>query len=144
YYQFNRTIGFNMMIVNHRQGRKIQLPKDYAYDDAKPGQVVEPKTLFGSEAVILPGETPQQAFARWLTEKENPRFARTIANRLWRQAFGTGQIEPVDDMTDHTEAENPELMNFLEQQMKDLDFDMKEYLRILFNTKTYQRQACFE
>jgi hypothetical protein len=35
-------------------------------------------------------------------------------------------------------------MAFLEQTMKDLDFNMKEYQRILFNTKTYQRQACFD
>ena len=32
-------------------------------------------------------------------------------------------------------------MRFLETEMKRLDFDMKEYLRILFNTDTYQRQA---
>jgi len=35
-------------------------------------------------------------------------------------------------------------MTFLESEMRRLDFDMKEYLRILFNTETYQRQACRE
>jgi len=40
--------------------------------------------------------------------------------------------------------ENPELMKYLEAEMKRLDFDMKEYLRILYNTETYQRQACNE
>lgn len=144
YYVFEQLLRVNMRIVNDQPGRKLQLPKDYAYENGKPGQVVEPQTLFGSKANIKPGETPRQAFARWLTEKENPRFAKTIANRLWQRAFGYGQIEPVDDMTDHTEAENPELMAFLEQTMKDLDFNMKEYQRILFNTKTYQRQACFD
>jgi len=33
-------------------------------------------------------------------------------------------------------------MKFLESEMRELNFDMKEYLRILFNTETYQRQAC--
>lgn len=144
YYVFQQILRVNMRIVNNQTNREIHLPKDYAYDDAKPDQVVKPQTLFGNKANIRPGETPRQAFARWLTEKENPRFAKTIANRLWQRVFGFGQIEPVDDMTDHTVAENPELMDFLEKQMKDLNFDMKEYQRILFNTQTYQRQACFD
>ena len=144
HYRFNRLISMNMTMVNDQPGRKITLPKDYAYADAKPGEVIEPKTLFGSAAEIHKGETPRQAFARWLTAKDNPRFALTVANRLWKQAFGVGQIEPVDDMMDSTVAENPDLMQFLESEMKRLDFDMKEYMRIIFNSDTYQRQACFD
>lgn len=140
-YVFDGHLRANMKIVNDAKGKKVHLPKDYAYSDGKPGDVVEPKSLFGPEVKLQPGETPRQAFARWLTAKDNPRFAKTIANRLWKQAFGMGQIEPVDDMMDSTVAENPELMAYLEDEMKRLDFDMKEYLRILFNTATYQRQA---
>ena len=143
-YQFDAQMRLLTKVVFDDVGRKIHLPKDYAYSDAKPGDVVEPKSLFGSDVQAKPGETPRQVFARWLTSKENPRFAVTIANRLWKQVFGAGQIEPVDDMTDATAAENPELMKFLEAEMKRLDFDMKEYLRILFNTETYQRQACMD
>jgi tetratricopeptide (TPR) repeat protein len=140
-YQFDAHLRTNMKIVNDNLSRNIQLPKDYAYSDAKPGDVVQPKTLFGGEVSLSPGESPRKAFARWLTSKDNPRFALTIANRLWKQVFGAGQIEPVDDMMDSTVAENPPLMAFLEAEMKRLDFDMKEYLRILFNTETYQRQS---
>ncbi len=141
-YTFDRIMRVNMMIVNDQVDRKIRLPKDYKYPDAKPDDIVEPKALFGPPSEIRPGETPRQAFARWAVSKDNPRFAKTIANRLWKQAFGVGQIEPVDDMMDGTVAENPELMTFLESEMKRLDFDMKEYLRIIFNSATYQRQAC--
>jgi hypothetical protein len=104
--------------------------------------VVAPKALFGPSAEIKKDEPPRHAFARWVTSKDNPRFALTIANRLWKQTFGAGQIEPVDDMMDTTVAENPELMTFLEAEMKRLNFDMKEYLRVLYNTEVYQRQAC--
>ena len=142
--RFNRMIRINMMVVNDQANRKIRLPHDYAYTDAKPKSVVEPKTIFGEAVVMKPGETPREAFSRWMVSKNNPRFAKTIANRLWKQAFGRGQIEPVDDMMDDTVAENPELMKHLEAEMKRLNFDMKEYLRILFNTKTYQRQASTE
>lgn len=144
YYKFERIIAANMKMVNDLSDRQIHLPKDYKYDNAKPDEVVAPKVLFGKPVEVKPGETPRQGFARWATAKDNPRFARTIANRLWKQAFGLGQIEPVDDMMDGTVAENPELMTFLESEMKRLDFDMKEYLRIVFNTATYQREACAE
>ncbi len=144
YYGFQRMIGFNQTIVNDHPEQKVHLPKNYQYTNAKPDDVVEPKTLFGEPAVVSPGESPRRAFAKWLTSKSNPRFGLTIANRLWGQAFGVGQIDPVDDMMDGTVAENPELMTFLESEIKRLDFSMKEYLRIVFNTETYQRQACFE
>ncbi|MCX7386859.1 MAG: DUF1549 domain-containing protein [Planctomycetales bacterium] len=143
-YRFDRQIGINMMIVNDQVDRKISLPADYAYDNGKAGEVVPPKALFGQPADVRKDETPRQAFARWVASKENPRFAVVIANRLWKQTFGIGQIEPVDDMMDSTIAENPELMTFLESEMKRLNFDMKEYLRILYNTQAYQRQACFD
>lgn len=139
--RFNRMIRVNMMVVHDSPNRKIRLPHDYAYSDAKPKSVVEPKTIFGKPADIRKGETPRQAFARWMVSKDNPRFALTIANRLWKQVFGRGQIEPVDDMMDHTVAENPELMKYLESEMKRLNYDMKEYLRILLNTQAYQREA---
>lgn len=139
--RFNRMIRVNMMVVNDQVNRKIRLPHDYAYTDAKPKSVVQPKTIFGKPADVKKGEAPRKAFARWMVSKDNPRFALTIANRLWTQVFGRGQIEPVDDMMDDTVAENPELMKYLESEMKRLNFDMKEYLRIILNTKTYQRQA---
>ncbi len=140
-YVFDRMISNNMTILNDDINAKIRLPKDYAYDDAKPGTVVEPKTIFGKPVEIKKGEAPRKAFARWLVNKENPRFAKTIANRLWKQLFGVGQIEPVDDMMDSTVAENPALMDFLESEMKRLGFDMKEYIRILMHTEVYQREA---
>lgn len=141
YYQFRRLIQANMQIVNDRPNKSIHLPADYAYDNAKPGDKIPPKTLFGKQAAVRSGQAPRKAFADWLTDKDNPRFAKTIANRLWKQAFGVGQIEPVDDMMDETEAENPELMAFLESEMVKNDFDMKQYQRMIFNSETYQRQA---
>lgn len=143
-YRFKRLVDVNMTIVNDQTNRKLRLPKDYAYDNAKPSEVMAPKALFGKPAPLNSQKTPRHAFASWLTAKDNPRFTRTIANRLWKQAFGVGQIEPVDDMMDTTVAENPELMTFLESEMIRLKFDMKEFLRMVYNTETYQRRASSE
>ncbi len=139
-YRFNRIMNVNMRIVNDQE-KNISLPKDYQYSNGKPDEVIPPKALFGNDAEVRPGEPPRKAFARWVISKDNPRFARTVANRLWKQVFGAGQIEPVDDMMDDTQAENPALMDYLEATMKRINFNTKEYMRILLHTETYQRQS---
>jgi hypothetical protein len=140
-YRFDRMINVNMKIVHDQADKKIRLPKDYQYKDAKPNDIVNPKTIFGQPVEMKPGQSPRAAFARWAVAKENPRFAKTIANRLWKQMFGAGQIEPVDNVMDDTVAENPELMDHLESLMKRINFNMKEFIRILAYTDAYQRQA---
>jgi len=122
--------------------RKLKLPHDYQYSDAKPHDPVSPETMFGYD--IDPAEVDDSmidAYAAWLTSDGNPTFTRVIANRLWKRVFGLGVYEPVDELTDHTPISNPELMSYLEELMKELDYDMKAFLKVLYNTKTYQRQA---
>lgn len=50
-------------------------------------------------------------------------------------------IEPIDDIKDDSQPENPELLNHLTAEMVRVKFDLKEYLRIVCNTKAYQREA---
>ncbi|MEQ1839423.1 MAG: DUF1549 domain-containing protein, partial [Verrucomicrobiales bacterium] len=122
-----------------REEKDLHLPDDYKYANAKPKEVVAAKTMFGPDA---PGNL--DAYAEWMTSKENPRFATVIANRLWKEVFGIGLIEPVDDINDYTKASIPELMTFLEDQMKALDYDLQAFLKMLYNTKAYRREASRE
>ena len=138
---FNRLITMNYFEVFEQKNRRLKLPHDYQYDDGKPGQVVKAATIFGTPVKLSSSDSPRQTFSKWLTSPDNPRFAKTIANRMWKKAFGVGLIEPVDDMTDDSQASNPELMKFLIAEMKRVDFDLKEFQRIIFNTRTWQRQA---
>ncbi len=138
--KYNKFLIGNLFEV-YDNNAKLALPHDYQYDDGKPKQQIAPKTIFGPPAKIEKGESPRVAFAKWLTSTENPRFAKTISNRLWKRSFGVGLIEPVDDMKDDSKPENPELMDFLTSEMVRLKFDLKEYLRIVCNTKAYQREA---
>lgn len=121
--------------------RKLQLPKDYQYEDAKPRERIDPATIFGPEVKLKPGESPREVYARWMTSPSNPRFTTVIANRLWKRVMGVGVIEPVDDFKSGVEPSNPRLMGYLVKQMVDLKYDMKQYQRILFNSKTYQRDV---
>ena len=42
-------------------------------------------------------------------------------------------------MTDSTTPSNAELMDYLEKLMLEKKFDLKAYLRVVFNSDTYQR-----
>jgi hypothetical protein len=91
--------------------------------------------------IVKEGQSPVEAYSQWMTSKDNPRFTLVVANRLWKKLFGMGVIDPVDEITDSTVPSNPQLMEFLEKTMKDADYNMKAFLRILLNTQAYQREA---
>ena len=133
---------------NHRvwddAEKVLKLPHDYRYDDAEPESVVTPKTIFGDPVDLSAYETPRVAFASWLTAKENPMFALTAANRFWKRAFGLGLHEPMDNIHDIEDAQNPELLAYLETLLKDLNFDTKEFLRAIYYSDAWQRQASLE
>lgn len=123
----------------------LELPHDYQYQDAKPGDVIQASTMFGGEIDLTNHDgSTIDAYAKWITSPGNPTFTRVIANRLWKLAFGTGIIEPVDDFTDQVQPSNPELMAFLEDLMRELNYDMRAYLKIVFNTQAWQRAASRE
>jgi hypothetical protein len=121
--------------------RKLELPHDYQYPDAQPKAKVEAKTMFGPTPERAPGESNPEAYARWMTSPENPRFTAVIANRLWKLAFGMGVIEPLDDMSDINTPVNPALMKRLEALVRESGYDMKATLRVIFNTCAYQAAA---
>jgi len=123
------------------EGKLPALPHDYKYTDAKPGDKVEPKAMFGPAAAVKEGQSTLQAFASWMTSPDNPRFTTVIANRMWKKAFGIALIEPVDQMTDSTVASHPALMDYLTRLMIEKKYSLKDFLRVLYHTEAYQRTA---
>ena len=129
--------------VNVRD-RQPSLPHDYQYSDAKPKSSVAPAAMMGHECNTLPGETQLQAYARWMTSPQNPRFTTVIANRLWKRVFGLALIEPLDELMDTSVPMIPEMEKQMEKLVVDLKYDMKNVLRVLYNTKAYQAQVTRE
>ena len=129
----------------------LKFPVDYKYKDAKAGDPVGPElirwagTSKDNPAYNISLDKPSQLrnqFADWMVHPDNPRFAASIANRLWKKVFGIAVQEPVTDLDDPEKASNPELLTLITTYMKQAKFDLREFQRILFNTAAYQRKAC--
>ncbi len=132
-----------LQYVATSEGEKaVKLPHDYQYDDAEPLSAVSARTMFGEDIDLENiDESTINAYADWMTSEENPTFTKVISNRLWKSVFGHGVFEPVDELTDLTKVTNPELLSYLEELMRDLDYDMRKYQEVLYNTNTYQRAS---
>jgi len=140
-----RLIQANVWNVQDPVGGKsrLKLPTDYQYENGKPGELIAPKVIYGNQVNTNSRQTSREIYARWMTSPKNPFFAKVIANRLWKKVMGVGLIEPVDAI-EGAEASNPELLEFLTAEMIRLEFDMKEYVRLLMNTDLYQRRAVYQ
>ena len=121
--------------------RKLKLPHDYQYDDAKPKSVVYPETIFGHKIKAKEGQSRSQVYAAWMTSKENPRFAKVIANRMWKRVMGIGIIEPVDDLDAGREVGDPKLLEYLTKLLIELDFDLLKFQKALYKTDLFSRTA---
>lgn len=83
-------------------------------------------------------DSRREQFADWLVSPGNPWFATSHANRLWGYLFGTGLIEPIDDIRAGNPPTNPELLQFLSSELVQSGFDSRHLLRLICNSRTYQ------
>ena len=73
-----------------------------------------------------------------LVDPTNPRFAKTMVNRLWRRYLGWGLFEPVDDFRLDRPASHPELLEWLAYDFMANGFDLKHSIRLILNSRAYQ------
>lgn len=121
--------------------RKLNLPHDYQYDDAKPKSPVTASPIFENELKTEKGESKVHAYGQWIIDPENPRFTKVIANRMWKKVFGRGLVEPVDDWRDDTTASIPALLEHLEKLMVRVDYDLSEFQKILFQVSAFENSS---
>jgi hypothetical protein len=100
--------------------------------------VLAPRPLDGPKAELKEKEDPRPELARWLTNPENPYFARAAVNRVWGNYFGRGFVEPVDDFRVSNPAVNEPLLNALAADFARHGFDLKHVMRTILNSELYQ------
>ena len=112
---------------------------EYEMKHPKDGRVVKPQFMVASHAAPVPaGPARRDALAAWLTSRENPFFAKAIANRMWSYFLGKGIIDPVDDMRASNPPSNPALLDALTNDFVTHNFDLRYLMRTIVSSRTYQ------
>jgi hypothetical protein len=107
--------------------------------DKGTGEVIAPEFLFPGLGNVEPGadlEARHRAVARMVTRPKNPRFAKTMVNRLWKRLLGRGLFEPVDDFD--SQSPNSALLEWLAHDFMSHDYDAKHTLRQILLSRVYQ------
>ncbi|HWN97003.1 MAG TPA: PSD1 and planctomycete cytochrome C domain-containing protein [Methylomirabilota bacterium] len=92
-------------------------------------------------------------FAKWLVSPENPLTARTVVNRFWKQFFGSGLSNPVDDLGLQGESpSHPELLDWLAVEFmqpgvnvpsasRRVGWDVQHIVRLIVTSSTYKQSS---
>ncbi|MDB5349011.1 MAG: Protein of unknown function (DUF1553)/Protein of unknown function [Planctomycetota bacterium] len=101
------------------------------------GRKLAPKPP-GGPAPDLKGDTNAlDDLASWLT-RDNPQFARNLANRVWFHLLGRGIVEPVDDFRDSNPPSNPALLDAITSELTASGMRLKPLVARIMKSRTYQ------
>jgi len=138
---------YGMAAAFKRVGRKpTGLPEDEFIFVQSSGEVTQPRTgqtmkvrlLLEGDVDVAAGDDRRVIFADWLVKPENPFFARSVANRIWGHVVGRGIVDPVDDFRDSNPPSNPELLNYLAEELTGSGYSSRHLLRTIMASRVYQ------
>ena len=102
---------------------------------------LQPRIPFDPDFPVRANGDYRKDLAAWITSPENPFFARSIVNRIWREYFNLGIVEPYDDFRTTNPPSNEALLDGLARHLIDNGFRLKPVHRAILNSMTYQRTS---
>jgi hypothetical protein len=109
--------------------------------DESSGETITPGFPGEPSPAFNPQEDRRPLLAAWLTKKENPFFAKAVANRIWFHLFGRGIVEPVDDFRDSNPSANDALLTALADDFAAHGYRLRPLIRTIANSRTYQLRS---
>ena len=141
YYQMSAFFSAVGIRAGYEVGEEIVFDRraEYEMKHPKDGRVMKPQFMLASSVAPVPdGPQRRDALAEWLTSKDNPFFARAIANRMWSYFVGKGIIDPVDDIRASNPPSNPALLEALTKDFVAHGFDLRYLMRTIVSSRAYQ------
>jgi hypothetical protein len=83
----------------------------------------------------------REYLAEWLVSPQNALFARAITNRVWKNYFGVGLVEQVDDMRASNPASNERLLAAAAEHLVQNHYSLKALMRTILQSETWQRSS---
>ncbi len=106
------------------------------------GEIVTPGAPHFLRQLDGGARADRQDLAEWLTARDNPLTARVFVNRLWKLLFGTGLSKVLDDVGAQGELpSHPELLDTLAVEFMDAGWNVKQMVKLLVMSATYQQSS---
>lgn len=152
----------------------VELPGSWDVYDQTPGGGYDLNTNYGNRPnrtpvgalrTLMPqyrlGDKPPVAGDNWRAAFAasmvlDPMFARNIVNRLWKQLFNLGLVDPVDTLDParlepanpppepwQLQATHPELLEKLAAQFIGMNYGLREMLRFMVQSSAYQLSSTY-
>jgi hypothetical protein len=125
--------------VRHIVGNRDMPPKFLGADGPEIRKDANGKMVSGFP--LKDGADRRVALAEWLASSQNPFFAKNMANIVWAHFLGQGIVEPVDDVRISNPPSNPELLDELGKRFQESDYNFKQLVREICNSRAYQRSV---
>lgn len=99
----------------------------------------------GKTPAIPAKESGRRELAEWLSSPQNPLTGRVMANRVWHWLFGTGLVRTTDNFGTTGEApSHPELLDYLATRLVEHGWSVKQLVREVVLSRTYQLDSSAE
>ncbi|MCH7228203.1 PSD1 and planctomycete cytochrome C domain-containing protein [Haloferula sp. A504] len=108
------------------------------------GELVEPAVLsfLPSESLPKDRKLTRLDLAEWIVADENPLTARHFVNRLWKQFFGRGLSNILDDLGGQGEPpSHPDLLDWLAVEFRESGWDVKHMVRLILDSHAYRQES---
>ena len=116
------------------------LPRGNWLDDS--GPVVNPAFPELLKLPVKAKELNRLELANWMVNPQNPLVARVFVNRLWKMTFGRGLVSSMDDFgAQGMFPTHPELLDWLAAEFIESGWDIKQILRLMILSATYQQSS---
>jgi Protein of unknown function (DUF1549)/Protein of unknown function (DUF1553) len=127
-------------MMNPRRGSSEYYMPDLN-DPQSRGTKFDPAFFLGD---LKPGEgltdlDRRASLSRYLTDPDNPWFAKAFVNRIWTQLVGEGFYPHVDDIGPERTARFSSAFDLLSAGFVASGYDIKWLIRTIANTQAYQR-----
>lgn len=109
-----------------------------AKTDGTPNRSLVGITPDGRRMPLPDGGDPREVFAEWLISPDNPYFAKVAVNRIWAWLLGRGIVHEPDDFREDNPPANPELLQYLADELVRSKYDLRHIYRLILNSRTYQ------
>lgn len=84
----------------------------------------------------------RDGLARWTFDRRNPLTARVVVNRWWQLLFGNGLVRTPEDFGNQGQRPtHPLLLDYLADYLIDSGWDVKNTIRLMVLSSTYQQSV---